>query len=181
MSLLPEEHPFRPRLQGFLNILEVNPGIADDPKLALEEIKELSKECMIYAPKLVVFYSLYAYAEDMMLGNWSEALNCAMKITDIDPTSFDAMAVAVVVFGNNGDWDKAALTFKRILNYTPHTPTFVRARSMTSLLEINDLAQAKNMANELSNVEHIRPQIKPLSLAVLAYLASEEGDSISAK
>lgn len=168
LSLLPEEHPFRPNLQGFLNILEVNLGIADDPKLALEEVKELSKEFMIYAPKLVVCYSLYAYAEGMMLGNWSKALNCAMKITDIDPTSFDAMAVAAVVFGNNGDWDKAALTFKRILNYTPQAPTFVRTRSMTSLLEINDLAQAKNVAIELSNAEHIRPQIKPLSLAVFS-------------
>lgn len=181
MSLLPEEHPFRPGLQGFLNILEVNLGIADDPKLALEEAKELSKECMIYAPKLVDCYSLYAYAEGMMLGNWSEALNSAIKITEIDPTSFDAMAVAAVVFGNNGDWDKAASTFKRILNYTPHAPTFVRARYMRSLLEINDFAQAKNVAIELSEAEHIRPQIKPLSLAVLAYLASEEGDSISAK
>ena len=181
MSLLPEEHPFRPGLQGFLNILEVNLGIADDPKLALEEAKELSKECMIYAPKLVDCYSLYAYAEGMMLGNWSEALNSAIKITEIDPTSFDAMAVAAVVFGNNGDWDKAASTFKRILNYTPHAPTFVRARYMRSLLEINDLEQAKNVAIELSEAEHIRPQIKPLSLAVLAYLASEEGDSISAK
>ncbi|MDA8740275.1 hypothetical protein N9M73_04005 [Rhodobacteraceae bacterium] len=181
MSLLPEEHPFRPGLQGFLNILEVNLGIADDPKLALEEAKELSKECMIYAPKLADCYSLYAYAEGMMLGNWSEALNSAIKITEIDPTSFDAMAVAAVVFGNNGDWDKAASTFKRILNYTPHAPTFVRARYMRSLLEINDFAQAKNVAIELSQAEHIRPQIKPLSLAVLAYLASEEGDSISAK
>ena len=181
MSLLPEEHPFRPGLQGFLNILEVNLGIADDPKLALEEAKELSKECMIYAPKLVDCYSLYAYAEGMMLGNWSEALNSAIKITEIDPTSFDAMAVAAVVFGNNGDWNKSASTFKRILNYTPHAPTFVRARYMRSLLEINDFAQAKNVAIELSEAEHIRPQIKPLSLAVLAYLASEEGDSISAK
>lgn len=181
MSLLPEKHPFRPGLQGFLNILEVNLGIADDPKLALEEAKELSKECMIYAPKLVDCYSLYAYAEGMMLGNWSEALNSAIKITEIDPTSFDAMAVAAVVFGNNGDWDKSASTFKRILNYTPHAPTFVRARYMRSLLEINDFAQAKNVAIELSEAEHIRPQIKPLSLAVLAYLASEEGDSISAK
>ena len=181
MSLLPEEHPFRPGLQGFLNILEVNLGIADDPKLALEEAKELSKECMIYAPKLVDCYSLYAYAEGMMLGNWSEALNSAIKITEIDPTSFDAMAVAAVVFGNNGDWNKSASTFKRILNYTPHAPTFVRARYMRSLLEINDFAQAKNVAIELSAAEHIRPQIKPLSLAVLAYLASEEGDSISAK
>ena len=181
MSLLPEEHPFRPGLQGFLNILEVNLGIADDPKLALEEAKELSKECMIYAPKLVDCYSLYAYAEGMMLGNWSEALNSAMKITEIDPTSFDAMAVAAVVFGNNGDWDKAASTFETILNYTPHAPTFVRARYMRSLLEINDLSKAKNVAIELSKAEHIRPQIKPLSLAVLAYLASKEGDSISAE
>ena len=181
MILLPEEHPFRPGLQGFLNILEVNLGIAKDPKLALEEAKELSKECMTYAPKLVDCYSLYAYAEGIMLGNWSEALNSAIKITEIDPTSFDAMAVAAVVFGNNGDWDKAASTFKRILNYTPHAPTFVRARYMRSLLEINDLEQAKNVALELSEAEHIRPQIKPLSLAVLAYLASKEGNSISAK
>ena len=181
ISLLPKEHPFRPGLQGFHNILEVNLGIADDPKLSLEQGKELSKECMIYAPKLVDCHSLYAYAEGMMLGNWSEAFNSAVKITEIDPTSFDAMAVAAVVFGNNGDWDKAASTFKRILSYTPHAPTFVRARYMRSLLEINELAQAKNVAIELSKAEHIRPQIKPLSLGVLAYLAIEEGDSISAK
>ena len=91
------------------------------------------------------------------------------------------MAVAAEVFGNNGDWDKAASTFKRILSSTPHAPTFARARYMRSLLEINDLAQAKNVAIELSKAEHIRPQIKPLSLRVLAYLAIEEGDSISAK
>ena len=52
---------------------------------------------------------------------------------------------------------------------------------MRSLLEINDLSKAKNVAIELSKAEHIRPQIKPLSLAVLAYLASKEGDSISAE
>ena len=52
---------------------------------------------------------------------------------------------------------------------------------MRSLLEINDLEQAKNLALELSEAEHIRPQIKPLSLAVLAYLASKEGNSLSAK
>ena len=91
------------------------------------------------------------------------------------------MAVAAEVFGNNGDWDKAASTFKRILSSTPHAPTFARARYMRSLLEINDLAQTKNVAIELSKAEHIRPQIKPLSLGVLAYLAIEEGDSISAK
>ena len=47
ISLLPEEHLFRPGLQGFLNILEVNVGIADDPELSLEQAKELSKEFMI--------------------------------------------------------------------------------------------------------------------------------------
>ena len=31
MSLLSEEPPFRPGLQDFLNILEVNLGIAEDP------------------------------------------------------------------------------------------------------------------------------------------------------
>ena len=91
------------------------------------------------------------------------------------------MAVAAVMFGNNGAWDKAASTFKRILSYTPHAPTFVRARYMKPLLEMNDLVQAKNVAIELSKAEHIRPQIKQLSLGVLAYLAIEGGDIISAK
>ena len=150
ISLLPEQHPFRPGLQGFLNILEVNLAIADNPELSLQQAKELSKECMIYAPKLVDCHSIYAYAKGMMLSNWSEAFFSAVKITEIDPTSFDAMAVAVVVFGNNDDWDKAASTFKRILSYTPHAPTFVRARYMRPLLEINNLAQAKNVAIELS-------------------------------
>ena len=121
------------------------------------------------------------YAEGMMLSNRSEALNSAVKIKTIDPTSFDAMAVAAVVFGINGACDKAASTFKRILSYTPHAPTFVRARYMKPLLEMNDLVQAKNVAIELSKAEHIRPQIKPLSHGVLAYLAIEDGDSISTK
>ena len=144
MSLLPEEHPFSPGLQGFLNILEVNLGIANDPKRSLEQAKDLSKECMICAPKLVDCHSPYAYAERMMLSNWSEALNSAVKITQIDPTSFDAMAAR-------------------------------------SLLEMNDLVQAKNVAIELSKAEHIRPQIKQLSLGVLAYLAIEGGDIICVK
>ena len=170
ISQLPENHPFVPGLKGWLKLLRVTLKMDNNPLETAGEIIELSKLCSEFSPKLADCYSLRAFVEGTVLNNWSAAKLSADKIIEIGATGLDAMSVAATVFGNNGDWNKASSTYKKVLASTIHPPSFLSANYMRSLMELKQFDEAKIIAENLYSKDHITPEYKSLGLAVLIYI-----------
>ena len=171
---LKDDNPLKYGLESWTIVLKVSLNLTDDAPKELEEALALARKCISYGPELPDSHALKAYIESVFFADFENAILSANKVTEIGKNSMDAMAIAAMTYRGAGQLEKSSETYQKIITVAPHAPTWIKMNYIRTLLLLGEFNIAEEVALPLSNIQHLRTDVKSDALLTLAYISMKK-------
>jgi TolB-like protein len=173
------ENPHAITDMGWWTLGMVQMGLSNNPQEDMQKAYRMALGVIEKHPDHVMAIQLATMVEagmgdiDKACGRIGKMVKLAREITEIVVTAY-AQRVC-------GDYPASIKNWERAFRISPHYSAWIRVAYVYTLLENGDLEKARDYALEQSAKDHLHTGANETFLAVLAYIASKEGDEQQAR
>ena len=173
------ENPHAITDMGWWTLGMVQMGLSNNPQEDMQKAYRMALGVIEKHPDHVMAIQLATMVAagmgdiDKACGRIGKMVKLAREITEIVVTAY-AQRVC-------GDYPASIKNWERAFRISPHYSAWIRVAYVYTLLENGDLEKARDYALEQSAKDHLHTGANETFLAVLAYIASKEGDEQQAR